>query len=368
MVRRSRVRGGLALAMCVGLAAALVSEAVAAAPGGQARGAKARGGQARGAQATDAQVFIPERPEGCPPPPPSLFGTKEKAEVSMEGKIYFLPEKATQLPDFSTLQSVGSIWASEWNITPRSFTNGFPGVTDRFEWFALDYRGSIYAPKDGEYLFELGSDDGSKLYIDDKVIIDFDKVHGYGTRKGKVTLTKGDHAFRLSYFQGPRVTIALRLLVTQPGGRHVVFRLQDFNRALAESRDKLGVDETPTEIRVKFGAEVLFDTGKYELKPAATAALTQLAGLLRSYPGFPIVIEGHTDSQGTPPSNQTLSQNRALAVKTWLVQKGNVPDGCLITAGFGQTRPIAPNSTAAGRQKNRRVEVRLLKDAAPPAK
>jgi outer membrane protein OmpA-like peptidoglycan-associated protein len=164
------------------------------------------------------------------------------------------------------------------------------------------------------------------------------------------------------------VVIGLRLLVTQPGGKHVVFRLQDFNRALVESRDKLGVDETPTEIRVKFGAEVLFDTGKYELKPAATTALTQLAALLRSYPGFPIVIEGHTDSQGTPPSNQTLSQNRALAVKTWLVQKGNVPDGCLITAGFGQTRPIAPNSTAAGRQKNRRVEVRLLKDTAPPKK
>ena len=130
----------------------------------------------------------------------------------------------------------------------------------------------------------------------------------------------------------------------------------------------LGVDETPTEIRVTFGAEVLFDTGKSELKPAATAALTQLAALLRSYPGYPIVIEGHTDSQGTPASNQTLSQNRALAVKTWLVQKGQVPDVCLITAGFGQTRPIAPNSTAAGRQQNRRVEVRLLKAPAPAKK
>ncbi len=363
MVRGSIVLRGLASAVCVGLVTAFLSIAAAAAPGGQARGA-----QAKGAQAAGAQAFVPERPESCPPPPPALFGTKEKTEVSMEGKIYFLPEKATQLPDFSALKSVGSIWTSEWNITPRAFTNGFPGVTDRFEWFALDYQGSIYAPKDGEYLFELGSDDGSKLYLDDQVVIDFDKVHGYGTKKGKVTLTKGDHAFRLSYFQGPRVTIALRLLVTQPGGKHVVFRLQDFDRALIESRDKLGVDETPSEIRVKFGAEVLFDTGKYELKPAATAALTQLAGLLRSYPGFPIVIEGHTDSQGTPPSNQTLSQNRAQAVKTWLVQKGNVPDGCLITAGFGQTRPIAPNGTAAGRQKNRRVEVRLLKSSGPPRK
>jgi outer membrane protein OmpA-like peptidoglycan-associated protein len=283
----------------------------------------------------------------------------------MEGKIYFLPERSTELPDFSTLTSVGSIWASQRDIMPREFTQGFPGVTDRFEWFAVDYRGSIYVPKAGEYLFSLGSDDGSKLYIDDHVVIDFDRVHGYGEKDGKVTLTQGDHAFRLSYFQGPRVTIGLRLLVTPPGGQQVIFRLQDFNRALAESRDKLGVAETPSEIRIRFGAEVLFDTGKYELKPAATAALTQLAGLLRSYPGYPIVIEGHTDSQGTPASNQTLSQNRAAAVKTWLVQNGQVPDACIITSGFGQTRPVAPNSTAPGRQKNRRVEVRLLKASAP---
>ena len=331
----------------------LVSTAAAGAPGGQARG---------------GQVFTPPRPAGCPPPSPALFGTKEKTEVSMEGKIYFLPERSTQLPDFNTLTSVGSIWASEWDILPRDFTQGFPGVTDRFEWFAVDYRGSIYVPKAGEYLFSLGSDDGSKLYLDDQVVIDFDKVHGYGEKEGKITLTQGDHAFRLSYFQGPRVRIGLQLLVTPPGGKQVIFRLLDFNRALAESRDKLGVDETPAEIRVKFGAEVLFDTGKYELKPAATSALTQLAALLRSYPGYPIVIEGHTDSQGTPASNLTLSRNRASAVKTWLVQKGQVPDGCIITEGFGLTRPVAPNTTAPGRQKNRRVEVRLLKTSAPEQK
>ena len=350
MVRRSIVVCGVASAMSIGLVAGFFAAGAAAAPGAQARG---------------VQAFTPPRPAGCPQPPSALFGTKEKTEVSMEGKIYFLPERSTKLPDFSTLTSVGSIWASEWNITPRAFTQGFPGVTDRFEWFAVDYQGSVYVPKAGEYVFNLGSDDGSKLYLDDQVVVDFDKVHGYGEKGGKVTLTQGDHTFRLSYFQGPRVTIGLRLLVTPPGGKPVLFRLQDFNRALVDSRNKLGVDETPAEIRIRFGAEVLFDTGKYDLKPAATAALTQLAALLRGYPGYPIVIEGHTDSQGTPPSNQTLSQNRAAAVKTWLVQKGNVPDGCFVTIGFGQTRPVAPNTTPIGRQKNRRVEVRLLKAAAP---
>lgn len=353
MLRRTIVVSALASAICFGLVVGTFAVTAGASPGGQARG---------------VQAFTPPRPDSCPPPPPSLFGTKEKTEISMEGRIYFLPERSTQLPDFGALTSAGSIWASEWDITPRPFTQGFPGVTDRFEWFAVDYQGSIYVHREGEYLFALGSDDGAKLYLDDQVVVDNDKVHGYGQRNGKATLARGDHAFRLSYFQGPRTVIGLRLLVTPPGGRQVVFRLQDFNRALAESRDKLGVDETAAEIRVRFGAEVLFDTGKYDLKPAATASLTQLAGLLRSYPGYPIVIEGHTDSQGKPPSNQTLSQNRAAAVKNWLVQKGQVPDGCLVTAGFGQTRPVAPNTTAAGRQKNRRVEVRLLKTAAPAKK
>ena len=64
-------------------------------------------------------------------------------------------------------------------------------MTDRFEWFWVDYRGSIYVPKAGEYLFSLGSDDGSKLYIDDQVVIDFDRVHGYGEKDGKVTVTQG---------------------------------------------------------------------------------------------------------------------------------------------------------------------------------
>lgn len=353
MVRRSLVLGGLG-ALFIGLVTGILPTPMAAAPAGQARPAQA--------------AFNPPRPATCPPPPPALFGTKEKTEISMEGRIYLLPERSPQLPDFGALTSVGSIWASEWDITPRPFTKGFPGVTDRFEWFAVDYQGSIYVPKEGEYLFTLGSDDGSKLSLDDQVVIDFDKIHGYGQKSGKITLTQGDHPFRLSYFQGPRTVIGLRLFVTPPAGKQVIFRLQDFNRALAESRDKLGVDETAAEIRVSFGAEVLFDTGKYDLKPAATAALTQLAGLLRSYPGYPIVIEGHTDSQGTPKANETLSQNRAAAVKNWLVQKGQVPDGCLVTAGFGQTRPVATNGTAAGRQKNRRVEVRLLKAPAPEKK
>ena len=115
-------------------------------------------------------------PSGCPAPP-GAFGSDKKMDVSMEGKIYFLPNDTGQLPDFSKLKSEGSIYVSKWDVPERQFTLGFPGVTNRFEWFALDYQGDIYVPHSGSYKFRLGSDDGSILYLDDKKVLDNDGVH-----------------------------------------------------------------------------------------------------------------------------------------------------------------------------------------------
>jgi outer membrane protein OmpA-like peptidoglycan-associated protein len=82
--------------------------------------------------------------------------------------------------------------------------------------------------------------------------------------------------------------------------------------------------------------------------------------LLAKYPRAPLLIEGHTDSVGSDPSNQVLSKNRADAVKRWLVDHG-IPSGLITARGRGQTAPIASNGTAEGRQKNRRVEIRIQK-------
>lgn len=123
----------------------------------------------------------------------------------------------------------------------------------------------------------------------------------------------------------------------------------------------LQVIESEREIQVRMGAEILFDTGESTLRPQATAALGQLAALIRDHPTLPIEIEGHTDSVGTPASNDQLSLNRAEAVKRWLVANGSVPVSRMTTRGFGATRPVATNSTTEGRRQNRRVEVRLRK-------
>ncbi len=300
---------------------------------------------------------------GCPAPP-TAFGSKDKLMVGVEGKIYFLDKTVRKFPDFTTMKSEGSIYTAKWDVPPRAFTEGFPGVTDRFEWFAIDYQGTIYVSKAGTYGFRMASDDGSMLYLDGKVVINLDGLHAWAGRAGKADLTEGEHPFRLSYMQGPRASLGLQLWVTPPSEKEKIFNLQDFSKSVLTSRDQLAATEDDKEIRVNLGAEMLFDTGKSMLRPAATDALHKLAMLLQSYPGLPILIEGHTDAVGKPDANQTLSEHRADAVKEWLTSNSHVPSGCMMTKGYGETMPVAGNETAEHRQQNRRVEIKIQKATA----
>jgi outer membrane protein OmpA-like peptidoglycan-associated protein len=103
-------------------------------------------------------------------------------------------------------------------------------------------------------------------------------------------------------------------------------------------------------------ADVLFDTGKYTLRPAAREKLAKLSGIVLGHPGLKLAAEGHTDSTGAADFNQRLSVKRAETVAEYLISQGLTSEN-VSASGFGDTRPIAPNNTAAGRQKNRRVEL-----------
>lgn len=103
-------------------------------------------------------------------------------------------------------------------------------------------------------------------------------------------------------------------------------------------------------------ADVLFDSGQYTLRPAAREKLAKLSGIVIAHPGLKLAAEGHTDSTGSPDFNQKLSVKRAEAVVAYLAGQGIGGDN-LSANGFGDTRPIAPNNTSAGRQQNRRVEL-----------
>ena len=103
-------------------------------------------------------------------------------------------------------------------------------------------------------------------------------------------------------------------------------------------------------------SDVLFDTGSATLKPGAREKLARVAGILASHPDLKIEIEGHTDSVGGDDYNQHLSERRAESVRAYLVQQ-KIPSSAVGAEGFGESRPVASNTTPAGRQQNRRVEL-----------
>ncbi len=109
-------------------------------------------------------------------------------------------------------------------------------------------------------------------------------------------------------------------------------------------------------------SDVLFDTGKYSLKPGAREKLSKVAGILLAYPGLNIEVGGYTDNVGGDAMNQTLSENRAASVRVYLVQQG-VASGAVSSRGFGNTLPVASNDNSAGRQQNRRVELLVSGEA-----
>jgi len=109
-------------------------------------------------------------------------------------------------------------------------------------------------------------------------------------------------------------------------------------------------------------SDVLFDTGKFSLKPGAREKLAKVAGILLAYPGLNIEVGGYTDNVGADTMNQTLSENRASSVRDYLVQEG-VSTNSVSAKGFGNTLPVASNDNSAGRQQNRRVELLVSGDA-----
>jgi outer membrane protein OmpA-like peptidoglycan-associated protein len=103
-------------------------------------------------------------------------------------------------------------------------------------------------------------------------------------------------------------------------------------------------------------SDVLFDSAWATLRPGAREKLAKVAGIVLAYQGLTLEVEGHTDSIGPADYNQDLSEHRANAVRTFLVEQG-IPTRSIVARGYGKTQPVATNGTTAGRQQNRRVEL-----------
>ncbi len=159
--------------------------------------------------------------------PVFVFGTTVVIPSGLKGTIYYIHEGESQR-ELEKEKPRGTIYTTSLNIPPQNYTAGFPGMSKRLEWFAIDYTGRFWIEKPGEYRFELTSDDGSKLLVDDKLVINNDGLHPPVTLHGKVTLAGGIHTIRLAYFQGPKFTLALVLKIAGPGQDYRVFSTEEF--------------------------------------------------------------------------------------------------------------------------------------------
>jgi hypothetical protein len=160
--------------------------------------------------------------------PAAIFGTTVVIPSGLKGEIYHLSDRTETLADLARYKAVGAIYTTALNVPPQDFSIGFPGITERFEWFAIDYRGKFWIERPGLYRFRLVSDDGAMLYVDGQLVADNDGVHATEVRLGSTRLAGGMHTIRIAYFQGPRETVALSLEVAGPGEQARVFSTEEF--------------------------------------------------------------------------------------------------------------------------------------------
>ena len=159
----------------------------------------------------------PGETDGC--------GGDEPPVGRLRGRVYDIPYGTKLLPDFEAMSPVETICLDRLAVTTRrSVYPGFPGLNDRFRWFALDLEGVFVVDQPGLFYFRLTSDDGSKFYIDGSLVIDNDGYHPTRLATGIVQLAAGPHRIRVPYWQGPG-PMALVLEVARPGEQYQVFRV-----------------------------------------------------------------------------------------------------------------------------------------------
>ncbi len=141
------------------------------------------------------------------------FGDPSVDDHGLLGEVFPLSSGASALPDFGSLGApAATIAVSMLDIPTRSFTEGFPGVSGGLvEWFAIRFTGVLNVTQGAEYTLCLNSDDGSKLYLEDTLVVDNDGTHSTTEKCEVAYLEPGGYRLRVEYFQGPATEIALQL-------------------------------------------------------------------------------------------------------------------------------------------------------------
>jgi hypothetical protein len=142
----------------------------------------------------------------------------------LQGPIYAVSRSTRALPRKEAHPPIGYVCFDRLAIGERNGPPGFPGVTSRYEWFAVDLAGAFTVAKPGWYRFRLTSDDGAKVVVDGADVIDNDGYHPTRSAEVAVELAPGPHTISVPYWQGPG-PLALMLEVSRPGQGYEIFQL-----------------------------------------------------------------------------------------------------------------------------------------------
>lgn len=212
---------------------------------------------------------------------------------------------------------------------------------------------------------------GAKDRVQEFQVVEFGGSSGVGDFKSRPAVDRSKQPARLRvmadgkyvkvYVDGKRVANAPRVEIGRtnriwidfPADDNTPFYIGDIR--IAEGGRKL-YDAIAAKGRAATHG-ILFGTGSDRIRPESQPTLKEIGAMLTAHPELKLVIEGHTDNVGSAASNQTLSEQRAAAVKAYLVDTLHVDAARLASKGYGDTKPAASNDTAEGRQTNRRVEL-----------
>ena len=364
--------------------------------------AAATAAETKAAQADDADMKVPGYELGQIPEIPAIvlpeLGISEnpaakitldktKALSSVPG-ITVTPVRVEndQIQRGSTVMQLGSNGEGQYkdgNLTVQTDGNGAGQYVDAERGITIqrddDGSGQYLDSKQGITL--MVDDDGAGSYKDDRygisLMVDDDGEGLYTNTQNGVTVTADDDA--MSYRAGK-----VRITQKKDGSGSYSdaesgLKIENDGKGKAtvtKGTQKATVDAAPlgtlprlprlgavpavpsleaNSLLITLDSGVLFDVDKYDIRPEAQETLNQLAKLLTEAGITAFEIDGHTDSNADDDYNQTLSENRANSVKEYLKAQGVTAE--ITTQGYGESRPVATNETAEGRQQNRRVEI-----------
>lgn len=185
-------------------------------------------------------------------------------------------------------------------------------------------------------------------------------MHDFGSKAAAVAVLRDDAADLDNWV---RNGVPTRMGLGLFQGERLRTPVLDAIRSWVPPPSKPQPEPQPLPQIVRLDSMSLFDSGKSTLKASSTKLLVKALVDVKAKPGWLIVVSGHTDNTGNPKRNQTLSLERAEAVRDWMRETGDVQASCFAVQGYGESRPVATNDTPEGRARNRRVEISLVPQA-----